>query len=173
MKKPILFIKSLIFASILFVGCDSSDDIECPEALTGELSEKETSFTGTWSLISVVTEDEIDLTDDDTENPTTDLYSQLPDCENDMVYTFETDRTYTYYLGKNAADCATQQEITGTWQLTENNNLVFVTNCSSGGNLIEFNEDETEFSFEATYNFTDVDGYTITTKTTFTYGKSI
>jgi len=157
----------------LFVSCDNSDDIKCPEALTGELTEMETSFSGTWALTAITSEEEIDLTDDDTDNPSTDLYSQFPACDNDSVYTFESDRNYTYIFGKTEADCDSQQEATGTWQLTENSSLIFVSGCSRQITPIDLNEENTEFTIEKTLTYTDVDGNSISTKTTFTYSKTV
>ncbi len=173
MKKSILLVKSLIAAGVLFVSCDnSSDDIQCPEAITGELTETETTFTGTWALQSIVTEDEIDLTDDDTDNPSTDIYGQFTDCENDLAYEFGSDRSYTYSLGKTVTDCDNENQMSGTWQLNENNNLVLVANCSRQIIDIDINEETTAFTFEGTYTFTDANGATISSKTTFTYAKS-
>lgn len=173
MKKPILLVKTLVALGLFFISCDNSDDIECPEALTGELTETEVAFSGTWTLQAIVSEDEIDLTDDDVDNPSTDLYSQYSACSNDLSYTFGDDRSYTYKLGKTVSDCDVQQEVTGTWQLAENDNLIMVTGCTRQITPLSFNEDLTEFYFEATYNYTDINGNTITTNTTFTYGKSI
>lgn len=172
MRKPILLVKSLIAAGILFVSCDNgSDDIQCPEAITGELSTTETAFTGTWTLQSIVTEDEIDLTDDDTDNPSTDIYSQLTDCENDLTYEFSSDRSYTYSLGKTATDCSNENEVSGTWELSETEILRFVGNCTSQTLAIDVNDENTVFTFEGTYNFTDINQNTVSSKTTFTYAK--
>ncbi|UKM64397.1 DUF5004 domain-containing protein [Flavobacteriaceae bacterium GSB9] len=174
MKKTILLVKSLIAMGILFVSCDTgTDDIQCPEAITGALSDTENTFAGTWTLQSIVSEEELDLTDDNTDNPSTDIYSQFSDCENNLVYIFGTDRSYNYSLGKTATDCDNQQEASGTWQLGETNNLVLVANCSRQLISLEINEENTEFSFDGTYNFTDINGVTITTNTTFTFGKSL
>ncbi|XCF05230.1 DUF5004 domain-containing protein [Tamlana crocina] len=173
MRKPILLVKSLIAAGVLFVSCDnSSDDIQCPEAISGELSATETTFTGTWTLQSIVAEDEIDLTDDDTDNPSTDIYGQFTDCEKDLVYEFGNDRSYTYSLGKTATGCNNENEVSGTWELSETGTLRFVGNCTSQALAIDVNDENTAFTFEGTYNFTDVNGTTISTKTSFTYAKS-
>ena len=174
MKRKILLVKSLLALSILFVSCDNNnDDIKCPDAITGELTETETSFSGTWILKSVVTEDEIDLTDDDTDNPSTNIYAQFSECERDIVYNFDTTRNYSLKIGKTADNCDTKQEQTGTWQLSSNNNLIFVSNCSQQIIAINFNDENTQFSFEGTYKFLDVDNNIITTKTTYTYENAI
>ncbi|GAA4303793.1 DUF5004 domain-containing protein [Aestuariibaculum suncheonense] len=171
MKKPILLVKSLIVASLLAVSCDDDNDYKCPEAFTGELTETETNVTGLWKLKSIVTEEEIDLTDDDVENPTTDLFSQYTECQQDVAYEFNSDRSYSFLAGTTAADCENEQTISGTWQLNEASVLSLVASCAKQSTLIEVNETNTEFTIETTYNFVDVNDVVITSVTTSTYEK--
>ncbi|WP_194767817.1 DUF5004 domain-containing protein [Tamlana sp. I1] len=178
MNKSILVVKNLLallVLSVFLVNCNSNDDndIVCEEELTGELTEHETEFAGTWTLAGIVTEDEIDLTDDDTDNPSTDIYSQYDECQQDAVYTFKADRDYTFTQGKNAEDCEEEHEANGTWKLTEENILINVANCFATETNLEFNEDNTEFSVVGTVTFTDVNDEKITTETTTTYKKVV
>ncbi|WP_147676607.1 DUF5004 domain-containing protein [Algibacter pacificus] len=174
MKKRILLVKSLMVCSLLFVSCsDNNDDITCPEAITGELTSTEIDFVGEWTLKSMVSEDEIDLTDDDIENPSTDLFSQYTDCAKDIIYNFGENREYTFTTGSSAVDCVNAQEIEGTWALSENAELKTVYNCSTQFTQIEMNDDNTAFSTENSLQYIDVEGNTIITTTTFTYEKTL
>ncbi|WP_338357316.1 DUF5004 domain-containing protein [Yeosuana marina] len=157
-------------ASLFFVGCNN-DGPDCPEALTGELGTSETVLVGDWNFVGMVAEDAVDLTDDDQDNPSTDIFAQLDACDKDLVYTFDNDRSYTFTQGYVATDCTNKVQFEGTWKLT-GSNLAFVANCTTNAIDIAFNEDQSTFSFEQTYKFLDMDGHTVTTKVTFTYGKT-
>src|SRR5690606_40564456 len=50
------------------------------------------------------------------------------DLENDLQYDFNTDRTYTYSVGKNAEDCETSGTIKGTWKFG-GSTLGMITSC--------------------------------------------
>jgi len=173
MKRSILLVKSLMVCSLLFVSCDDDNDIQCPEALTGELTGTEVDFIGQWTLTSIVSEDEVDFTDDDIDNPSTDLFAQYSDCEKDIEYNFSDNRDYTLLAGMTAADCTNTQEIEGTWALNGDTELVIVNTCSSQVTQIEINDDVTAFSIEGNFQYADVNGNTISTTTTFTYEKAI
>ncbi|WMI65373.1 DUF5004 domain-containing protein [Aestuariibaculum sp. YM273] len=171
MKKTILLVKSLMLTGILAVSCNDDNDYKCPEAFTGELTETETNFTGLWKLKSIVTEEEIDLTDDDIDNPTTDLFSQFTECQQDVAYNFNNDRSYSYLAGTIATDCENKQTISGTWELNEASVLSLVVSCAKQSSIIEVNETNTEFTIETTYNFVDVNDISVTSVTTSTYEK--
>ena len=174
MKKSILLVKSLIACSILFISCNDDDnDLKCAEDVTGELTSNEINFTGKWTLKSVVSEDEIDLTDDEIDNPSTDLFAQYTDCSKDIVYEFGDNRDYAFTGGMTAIDCDNEQEITGTWGLNESSGLIIVSNCSTQLTQIEVNDESTAFSTEGNLKYVDVNGNVINTTTTFTYEKSI
>ncbi|WP_166963479.1 DUF5004 domain-containing protein [Yeosuana marina] len=170
MKKSIVFVKTIMVASLLFVGCSNDNSPNCPQALTGELDATETAFVGDWSFMGMVSEKEIDLTDDNEDNPSTNIYDQFEECQQDLIYSFENDRSYSLKQGYVATNCTNKVQLNGTWKLT-GGVLSFVTNCSTNYLNIEFNNDKTEFTFEETYKFVDVDGQIITSKVTFTYGK--
>ncbi len=170
MKKSIVFVKIIMITSLLFMGCSNDSGPDCPEALTGTLDATETAFVGDWSFIGMVSEDEIDLTDDNEDNPSTNIYDQFEDCQKDLVYSFSNDRSYTLKQGFVATNCTNKAQLNGTWKLA-GGVLNFVANCSTSYLNIEFNNDKTEFTFEETYRFVDVNGQIITSKVTFTYGK--
>lgn len=169
MKKSNVLVTAMMVASLFFVGCNN-DGPDCPEALTGELDTSETALVGDWNFEGMVSEDEVDLTDDDQDNPSTDIFAQLDACDKDLVYAFDNDRTYTFSQGYVATNCSNKAQLGGTWKLT-GSELTFVANCSVNNVTIAFNEDQSAFSFEQTFKFNDVDGHTVTTKVTFTYGK--
>ncbi|GAL80322.1 hypothetical protein JCM19274_612 [Algibacter lectus] len=129
------------------------------------------NFSGTWVLTAVVAEDEIDLTDDGEDNASTDLFVQYDDCEKDIVYGFEDDRAYSFVAG-GTSDCDNEQTTIGTWKLNETYGLTVVSSCFSQTSQLEVNDDFTEFTSEGNINYIDVNGETITSKTTFTYTKT-
>src|SRR5699024_11429066 len=57
------------------------------------------------SDLAVVADQEVDLTDDDEENPSTDIFAQQSACEKDEQYVFDADRTFEYSKSNNAEDC--------------------------------------------------------------------
>src|SRR5690606_19051372 len=91
---------------------------KCPDPLIGELTAIETEFSGSWKYIGMEAEEAIDITDDNTDNPSTNLFAQLKDCDRDMVYNFMTNRNYEIKQGYVAANCNNKQTLTGTWSLT-------------------------------------------------------
>ncbi|AUS04029.1 DUF5004 domain-containing protein [Pseudotamlana carrageenivorans] len=176
MNKSILSVKSILslclIGSLIFSCDNNDDDIVCQEALTGELTEHETALVGEWTLKSIISDEEIDLTDDDEDNASKDIFSQYDECLQDSVYNFESDRAFTYELGKNAADCKEQQEFDGTWKLNEDHMLILVSNCVESRTSIEIDEESTEFSVESTVIFTDVNDEKMTLTITTTYEKT-
>lgn len=178
MNKSILAVKSIVslclIAGLVF-SCDNddSDDLVCQEELTGELTEHETAFAGTWVLKSIVADEEIDLTDDETDNPSTDIFAQYDACLQDVVYDFEADRDYSFELGKNVEDCKDQEEIEGFWKLSNENLLTVLANCVETRISIDINEERTEFSVERTLVFTDVNDEDMTLTITSTYEKTV
>jgi len=173
MKKRILLVKSLMLCSLLFVSCDDDNEISCPEALTGELSTTEVNFVGTWNLKSIVAEDAVDLTDDDIDNASTDLFDQYTDCQKDIEYSFSDNRDYNFRAGLLATDCENTQNIEGTWALNENSELMIVFSCASQLVDIDVNDESTAFSTEGNFQYIDVNGNTVSTTTTFTYEKAL
>ncbi len=172
MKKPLLLVKGLVLVGLLAMGCsDNDNDYQCPEAITGELTETETAFTGTWALTSIVAEDAIDLTDDNEDNPSTDIFSQYTECESDITYSFETDRSYTFSYGTTVeGGCENSNSVSGTWGLT-GDSLSLVANCFKQATSIGINAEGTQFTTEAIVEYRDVNGSIVSTTIVSTYEK--
>lgn len=168
MKKKFLNVLSVLMVGIMLLSCNSDGETNCPANFSGALITEEEPLVGEWVLSGVLSAKEIDLTDDDTDNPSKDIFVQYSDCEKDVVYIFKTDRSYTYELGRNAEDCDYTIPSKGTWQL-RTNNLSLVTSCQLYITALEFNEDETKFSYSNVYNITEVDGSIVQTNIEFTY----
>lgn len=152
----------------IFTGCNNDNGVDCPQDHTGPLAENEEKLTGEWVLSAIVSEEEIDLTDDDEENPEQDIYAQYSDCLQDGVYTFAADRKYTFEQGQNAADCENKSSLEGTWQLSAQT-LSLIGGCNVQNVAITFNGDASAFSFTDDYNVRDANGQTVSTEITFTY----
>lgn len=173
MRKLNVVMKSLMVVGALFlVSCNTDDGISCPEALTGELDAAETEFSGDWTLTALEADDAVDITDDDTDNPTKDIFAQYTECQSDLVYEFMDDRNYAFKQGYVAADCEGKGTFTGTWALTANV-LTLVSNCASQRVDIEMNADKDVFSYDTNVNVRDVNGAVKTTKVTYTYTKAV
>lgn len=156
--------------ALLAFSCNNDDDIICPDPLTGELSATESDFTGTWAFTAMVAEDAIDITNDDTENPSKDIFKQFTECQRDLVYNFKNDRAYSYKQGSVAEDCQNKEGMEGTWSLNDKM-LTFVAGCSSQRLNIDVNEAGDEFTYNSTLQFQEANGATKVTKVTFTYSK--
>ncbi len=171
MKKGIRF---MIFGTVLLgsmlSGCSTDNSIECPEDFTGSLVEEENNLLGTWQLSAIVAGEEVDLTDDNEENPDTDIFVQYTACEKDAEYTFGPGRAYEYSQGANESDCSNMVNITGTWKLA-NGSLGMVGNCSVQNMNVVLNDDNSAFSVTSNYTITDVNGVSVQTDVTFTYSK--
>ncbi|MDF0717902.1 DUF5004 domain-containing protein [Muricauda sp. 334s03] len=168
MKSKFLSIGTVFLVCASFISCNSDDSIECPQDFTGALSAAEEQLVGEWVLSSIVATEEVDLTDDDVDNPSTDLFGQYSDCQRDAMYIFGENRSYTYEQGQNAEDCDYQVETSGTWELVSQN-LRLTASCSIQSTALVFNDDSTEFSFSQSYNVTDVNGNTFRSNVDFTY----
>ncbi|TDU43196.1 uncharacterized protein DUF5004 [Gelidibacter sediminis] len=166
-----VLMKSLMVTATLFiVSCNNDDSIECPEAITGELTTTETAFAGSWVLTGLDAEDAIDITDDNTENPSTDIFAQYTECQRDLVYDFVDNRNYVFKQAQSATDCEGKQSLTGTWSLTDKV-LAFVSGCSTQTIEIEVAETDDVFTYEALVNIREVSGLIKNTKVTFTFEK--
>ncbi len=168
--------KFIVFAiatmGILLTGCNSDDDNNCPPDYAGELLPAEETLVGSWYLTAAVAEDEIDLTDDDTENPSTDLFEQVSACEKDRYYTFDDDRVMKFLMGTLATDCSNESESISSWKL-EGNKLSFINTCYEFEVNLTFAGDDSAFSVEFEEVITDVEGMNISTTVTYIYTKEI
>ncbi|NMH87146.1 DUF5004 domain-containing protein [Flavivirga algicola] len=169
MKKRNALMISLAVVALMIVGCNN-DDSNCIPDLTGELSSEETSFSHTWVLAEIVSDKEIDLTDDNDDNPSTDLFSQYSACERDAVYEFKNDRNYAFKQGQLPSGCNNKQTSVGTWKL-EGNTLTLVSFCNMRIIDIEINTEKTSFFIEDNFNFTDAKGTVVNSNVKFTYNK--
>jgi hypothetical protein len=171
MKNSMLLTSYLILINVVMMSCSLNNDVECPTAFTGTLSATEIEFVGTWAITNIVSEDAVDLTDDAVNNPSTNIYQQYSECKRDVVYEFKNDRTYTLKQGYVATNCQNKLSTEGTWKL-DSSRLTLVTGCSSQFNNLEFDNENTIFTQEATIQFNDTNGFIVSTKVTTTYTKS-
>lgn len=173
MKKTVISISKVVLLCLLILGCSTDNGSSCPEPLTGELSTIENEFVGKWVFSGMTSEEAVDLTEDGVDNPSTEIYSYLPDCQKDVEYFFNSDRSYTVRQEYNAANCTNKLSIEGTWMYT-NGNLTFVTPsvCLSQTLNITLNG-ATEFTISDTVMFNDVSGLTIRSNVTLTYTKTL
>jgi hypothetical protein len=173
MRKLNVIMKSLMMmTALVLVSCNNDDGIECPEALTGELSATETEFSGSWEFTGLVSVEAVDITDDNTANPSTNIYAQYTDCQQDLVYDFMNNRNYAFKQGYVADDCEGKQTLTGTWKLT-GKVLTFVANCASQNIEIEMSDAGDSFTYESIVNIRDVNNSIKTSKVTFTFEKAV
>lgn len=170
MKRKENLVVAIATFCVLLISCDSNDDIQCSPDFTGELIQTEEIMVGKWVLSNIVADDEIDLTDDETENPSTDIYSQFTDCQNDVFYIFSEERIMSFIVGSIAADCSDKKSSISSWKL-ENSILMFITSCSPFQVNIDFTTDNLAFTVESNVTFVDVNNKTVNTKVVNTYTK--
>ncbi|WP_417363255.1 DUF5004 domain-containing protein [Galbibacter sp.] len=170
-KQKLMAVVLLTALTGLFVGCNDDDTSSCTPDYIGALSAEETAFAGEWTLSAIVSDKEVDLTDDEEDNASTDIYAQQSECQNDQQYIFKTDRSFEIQGGENAADCDPVQSIAGTWKLG-GSTLGLIYFCSENIQAIEFNTEKTSFSFSSDLIITDLAGNKIDAEVTFTYSKA-
>jgi hypothetical protein len=168
MRKSLFFIGLMIAMTLCFTGCITDYDIVCVEDYTGDLAETEEKMLEEWKLSAIVSNKEIDLTDDREENPTKDIYAQYSDCQRDAVYSFNSNRTFKFEQGMNAVDCDRESVSDGTWQL-QGEILRLVSSCNLRSIELDFNQPASAFSFSNDFNIRDAEGLTIEAELTFTY----
>ena len=168
MKRNLFFALTASVVTTLFTACNSDNDIECPEDYTGALAASEEKMQGDWVLTGMMADTEVDLTDDEEDNPIKDLFAQYEDCQKDASYTFGSDRSYTYKQSHVAEDCDNKATLSGTWKLT-GEVLSLVGACIVQNISLNIKDDASEFSFTDTFNIQDVDGKVVQAKVTFTY----
>ncbi|AUS04030.1 DUF5004 domain-containing protein [Pseudotamlana carrageenivorans] len=171
MKKSVIFFTAVILCVLSF-GChESNDDFPCEEALTGELSAKELDFKGKWKLSAITCDIPIDITDDSTDNPSTNLMAQYPSCYRDNIYIFSKDREYKFLQGSTLTDCDDRFENIGTWALSDGSLLTTVTFCSRESLDITLENSDTEFSNEFNQTLVDINGNKVYLNITKTFKK--
>lgn len=157
--------------SFLFLSCCSRDGEECPPDFTGQLNAEEEKLIGTWLLSNIESSKMIDLTDDNTDNPSNQLFEQYTECQRDATYDFHANRTYIYRLGITAENCEHSLESEGSWALTAQE-LKLASSCSLLQSGIKFSDDGLQFMFTEIYNIRDVNGAVIQTKLEITYQRT-
>lgn len=172
MKRMFFYALSMLGISMVLISCSSDEGPECAQDFTGDLTTTEEILVGEWILTAIVAAEELDLTDDDTDNASTDLFGQYDECARDAAYTFDSDRTFAYEIGKYGEDCDYVVPSAGTWELSSQN-LSLVSSCSVQTTSLEFNDDLTTFTFSEIYNVTDVTGTVVQTRIDFTYTLSL
>ncbi len=172
--KTLSLLGNVILISLLFVSCtlNNESSTNCAQDLTGDLSTTESEFVGSWVLTDLVSDVAIDLTDDGVDNPSTEIFDQLSECSKDLVYDFNSNRSFTVKQEYNAVNCDNKLSIDGTWRLI-GAQLTLVSLCQAQQINIQLNNEYTMYTLEDTYNFNDVTGNTINTDVTLTYTKTL
>lgn len=169
-KSKSLLVVGVLAITSLLSSCISDNTIECPEAFTGPILENENVLLGTWKLSAITADKEVDITNDKTDNPNTDIYLQYSECQRDAAYTFDATRGYKYSEAENTDDCSNKLKINGSWRYI-GKVLTLVGNCSSQNVALEFEEENSAFSFSVSSTVRDANGLAIQTLVKFTYTK--
>lgn len=167
--KNLKFIGLVLLAISLNACNNTNDDVACIE-YSGALAANEIPFVGTWRLTAVVSDIEVDITDDSESNASTDIFAQYSDCQKDAEYIFTTERKYSFKQGQTAIGCINISENAGSWKIT-NELLQLASNCAEYSVVIALGANEDVFTFESDVSIIDVDNNQINTKLTFTYSK--
>ncbi|MCX2678967.1 DUF5004 domain-containing protein [Galbibacter sp. EGI 63066] len=171
MKQIIIAAFLMVFTGT-FISCSDDDGVDCTPEYTGELTTGETSLVGTWTLTALVLDEEVDLTDDGEDNPSTDWYAQRTDCENDEVYTFSSDRSFSIEQGVSVEGCSNPAEFTGTWKLSSGALASnYASACLEEFSALDFNAEQTSFNITKTGIIRDVNGEDVQVEVVFTYTK--
>ena len=168
MKRNVLMFGTIMLFGGLLISCDSNDDVPCPEDFSGALTAEEGQLIGSWALSAIVSDTAIDMTDDGEDNPSTNFFAQYGDCQKDAVYTFGTDRGYTFDQSQNVESCDNQVSLEGTWRLASDQ-LSLVSGCSLQNINLDLAGNGQSFSFTGDFNVRDVSGTVRPAKITFTY----
>ncbi|THD69235.1 DUF5004 domain-containing protein [Robertkochia marina] len=171
MTKPMMW---LVCAFFLLTGCTTDEEMPCPQPFSGSLTEDEATLAGTWELTALTASEEIDLTDDNVDNPSTDLLSQLDACSQVAIYQFGTDRNIKYSGGLlNGETCQEQVLLEGTWALS-GSSIGVVTGCRAlYFPPVEFAEEGVSFSFTEARTVFDALGQGVQLEITETYTKVV
>ena len=143
MMKPTLW---LLAFTLLFAGCTPDNDVPCAEPFTGSLAEEEIPLSGTWELTALEGSTAIDLTDDDIDNASTDLYAQIDECVVNVKYILNDSRVINYVASEVVEDfCEERVLLDGTWKY-ELNTISVVSGCAQYYLPIALSEDKTSFT---------------------------
>lgn len=158
----------LIGFGLMTSSCISDDTISCTPNYTGILDQTESLLVGTWVMTAATAQDEVDITDDDTDNPSTDLFSQFPECERSLSYSFTENRGFTLVKGSDALDCEGGYTVEGSWKYS-GTVLEVVTNCVRGGMDITLTEENSSFVNQEIQQVVTANGLIVQTLVTYTF----
>lgn len=160
----------MALAGVLFLaGCTPEDEFECPAAYTGALSADEELLVGNWKLSGLEGSLAIDLTDDDTDNALTDLYSQIDACMRGARYVLSADRELGYFGSRMQEDvCEEELLFGGSWRV-EGNILSIISGCTVGGFELDLDEEGTSFSYTVYEQVMNFKGDVVPMQVTYTY----
>ena len=146
MIKPVSWLIAIIF--LLFItGCNRDDGPGCPEDYSGPLTTEERDLAAVWRLFAMEGSVAVDLTDDQVNNPDTDLFSQLDDCSVLASYNFSEDRKATYNASEpNDGECVEKLLFDGTWKF-ESGMLYLAAGCFYMEVPAKFDTSGSYFSF--------------------------
>lgn len=158
------------FAALIFHGCGiESDPLECPPQFTGELGEDETKLVGQWMATMAISDVELDLTNDEIDNPSVDIFSQYSECAQDAIFNFNVNRIYSYDIGTMTSGC-TESTTQGTWKLSSNA-LFLIVSCGSVTYNLSFNDELSQFEYTNEIDVQEVNGIITPARVTFTFNK--
>lgn len=160
----------LLLFVLFFLNCSvSNDPLVCPEQFTGELLENETKLVGQWRASGAISNVEVDLTNDNVENPSFNMFEQFSECAKDAIFNFDRNREYAYDLGTVTTGC-TRTNTVGTWKLSSNE-LQLIVSCGSIDYNVTFNGDNSQFEYTSNIDVQEVNGSLTPARVTFTFSK--
>lgn len=158
---------------LLFSGCTPDNEFECPEPYTGALTADEEKYAGIWQLTALKGDFAVDLTDDETDNASTDYFSQLNECAQQARYVFADDRKMGYYASNFVEEvCEEELYFSGTWKATEGVVNV-VAGCATANFNLKLDEGASSFSYTTYEQVTNFQGDGIPTQVTYTFTKVV
>ena len=173
MKVKMILILALTLISGFFISCNSSDNDNsaCAQDFEGDLTSDEEVMVGKWVLTSVTSDKEIDLTNDEEDNASTNIYAQYSDCQKDSFYILDEDRIMTFIIGSEPT-CSFHQENKGTWKL-EGDILSLFSTCFLAEIKINLIPDNSAFTTTSNVNIVDVNNVTTAVTIVSTYSREI
>lgn len=155
----------------LLSGCTSDDSTSCPEPYTGPLTAEEENLSDTWVLTGLEGAIEIDLTDDDTDNPATDILAQLDECVSNARYEFGADRVGSYYASELVNDtCEDRLLFQGSWRF-EDSVIHVNAGCAALRLEVSFDEETGNFSYVTYENVRNYKDQVIPMEVTYIFSR--
>lgn len=159
-----------LLAAFLLTGCGvNNDPLDCTPQFTGELLDNETKLIGQWNSTGAIADVEVDLTNDNIDNPSFNMFKQYSECAQDAIFYFDENRTYAYDLGTLTFGC-TRSNTVGTWKLSSGE-LFLIVNCDNISYDLSFNEDSSQFEYTTNVDVQEVNGSLTSANVIFTFSK--